>query len=85
MSAWQRLNPECEDTATPLCHYLYSPILLLRSSDTYRFFNDSDTQRYVWHTASALEWRAFRALATGTARADMFRILFLKYNGGGIR
>ena len=48
----------------------------------YIYFNDSQSSRYVVAHATASERRAWRALVIKASRADLFRLLYLKYHGG---
>ena len=49
---------------------------------TYRFYNDMDADAFVTKRATASEQSAWRVLAVGAQRADLFRMLYLKYCGG---
>lgn len=48
----------------------------------YNFFGDRDALRFVVAHGSADEVRAYKSLATGSQRADLFRILYLRTAGG---
>ena len=48
----------------------------------YNFFGDRDALRFVVAHGSADEIRAYKSLATGSQRADLFRILYLRTAGG---
>ena len=48
----------------------------------YRFFDDEQAARFVRQRGSADEQLAYRALITGAQKADVFRLLALKYDGG---
>ena len=48
----------------------------------YRFFGEADAHTWVEARASREEARAYGALLVDASRADLFRSLFLKYDGG---
>ena len=48
----------------------------------YAFFNDSHARRYVVARAAPEEAQAYLALIRGAQRADLFRMIFMKYSGG---
>jgi hypothetical protein len=48
----------------------------------YRFYNDTQATSLVKEVASGVEWIAYSSLVTGAQRADMFRLIALKYLGG---
>lgn len=49
---------------------------------TYRFYSDLDADAFVAKRATASEQSAWNALTVGAQRADLFRMLYLKYCGG---
>ena len=48
----------------------------------YIFFGEEDAQTWVESHAAHQEAAAYRGLRIGASRADLFRVLFLKYEGG---
>ena len=48
----------------------------------YAFFNDSHARRYVMARASPKEKQAYLYLLRGAQRADLFRMIWMKYEGG---
>ena len=48
----------------------------------YRFYSDPHARRFVDAHADADEKLAYQSLVTGAQRADLFRVLALKYRGG---
>eukprot|EP00316_Scyphosphaera_apsteinii_P001714 CAMPEP_0119325888 /NCGR_PEP_ID=MMETSP1333-20130426/66939_1 /TAXON_ID=418940 /ORGANISM="Scyphosphaera apsteinii, Strain RCC1455" /LENGTH=293 /DNA_ID=CAMNT_0007334031 /DNA_START=172 /DNA_END=1050 /DNA_ORIENTATION=- len=48
----------------------------------YDFISDEEAASFVAEHATGTEQRAYRALLIGAQRADLFRILCLKYKGG---
>ena len=54
----------------------------LNPDHEYAFFNDSHARRYVMARASPDEVRAYLALIRGAQRADVFRMIWMKYEGG---
>ena len=48
----------------------------------YAFFNDSHARRYVMARASPNESQAYLYLLRGAQRADLFRMIWIKYEGG---
>ena len=48
----------------------------------YAFFNDSHARRYVMARASPEERQAYLSLLRGAQRADLFRMIWMKYAGG---
>lgn len=54
----------------------------LNPDHEYAFFNDSHARRYVMARASSNETRAYLSLLRGAQRADLFRMIWMKYEGG---
>jgi hypothetical protein len=48
----------------------------------YAFFNDSHARRYVMASALPEERQAYVSLLQGAQRADLFRMIWMKYAGG---
>ena len=48
----------------------------------YAFFNDSHARHYVTRRASENESSAYLSLKHGAQRADLFRMIWIKYEGG---
>ena len=48
----------------------------------YRFFDDEQAALFVRRRGNADEQLAYSALLTGAQKADVFRLLALKYDGG---
>jgi len=54
----------------------------LNPDHEYAFFNDSHARRYVMARASRNETQAYLSLLRGAQRADLFRMIWMKYEGG---
>jgi hypothetical protein len=48
----------------------------------YRFYDDATADRYVAHHGTAPEQAAYRTVRTGAQKADLFRLIVLRYSGG---
>ena len=48
----------------------------------YSFFGDSHARRFIQKHGSPREYAAYRRILTGSQRADLFRVVFLKVAGG---
>ena len=49
---------------------------------TYAFFSDAQAAEFTARHGTAEEQEAWKAMLVGAARADLFRLLYLKYAGG---
>jgi mannosyltransferase OCH1-like enzyme len=54
----------------------------LNPDHEYALFNDSHARRYVMARASSNETHAYLSLLRGAQRADLFRMIWMKYEGG---
>ena len=48
----------------------------------FRFFDDQDAHALVIAVGSRAEVTAYESVLAGASRADLFRVLYLKYFGG---
>ena len=48
----------------------------------YSFFGDEHARRFMKRHGTPREWAAYRRILTGSQRADLFRVVFLKVAGG---